>query len=451
MNLPNYYLADTPSGALPTPEIVEECCRSLRRNRERHLKNFSTEQIIALLCDVAGDWQQPDFKYRKLALEYGPTSTGFSSATIARGLDGLFRQFTPENFCALLTQEFGDAERLEEKFVSDAINKRSAIIAPELLAHIAAGNLPNPMLMSITLGLLLRSAQFVKCGSGTSLLPRLFAHSLHEAYPHLGVCLEIAEWPGGSAGLDGVLFAEADYVTATGSDETLAAVRARLQISKRFVGYGHRISFGFVSSDVLSGPGVSKIISAIADDVTAWDQQGCLSPHVIYVEDVGLISAAKLAGLLAEELAYREKSEPRGELSVEESAAIVSRREIYGLRAAHDSEATKLWASEGSTAWTVVFESEPRFQTSCLNRFIYVKPVRDLEDALNNADAVRGKVSTVGLAANEAKAPGLATALARWGVTRICPLGQMQNPPLAWRHDGRPPLGELVTWMDFEL
>jgi len=51
----------------------------------------------------------------------------------------------------------------------------------------------------------------------------------------------------------------------------------------------------------------------------------------------------------------------------------------------------------------------------------------------------------------EDKAQEIATQLARWGATRICPLGQMQNPPLTWRHDGRPALGDLVTWTDFEL
>jgi hypothetical protein len=27
----------------------------------------------------------------------------------------------------------------------------------------------------------------------------------------------------------------------------------------------------------------------------------------------------------------------------------------------------------------------------------------------------------------------------------------MQNPPLTWRHDGRPALGDLVTWTDMEM
>ena len=48
------------------------------------------------------------------------------------------------------------------------------------------------------LGLLTRSAQFVKCARGTSLLPRLFAHSIYEVEPKLASCLEIAEWPGGT-------------------------------------------------------------------------------------------------------------------------------------------------------------------------------------------------------------------------------------------------------------
>jgi hypothetical protein len=59
-------------------------------------------------------------------------------------------------------------------------------------------------------------------------------------------------------------------------------------------------------------------------------------------------------------------------------------------------------------------------------------------------------VSTVGLAASDEIARELALTLARWGVTRICPIGQMQNPPLTWRHDGRPALGDLVRWTDYE-
>jgi hypothetical protein len=454
MNLPNYFLADLPAEATLSPAMIAEACQTLKRNRERYLMNRSTENLIKTLSRVADGWLETDNSIRKFALELGPAQTGFSRETLARGLDNFFNHLTREDFHALLVQEFGDAKRLDAMCATPVEQKqnRSAIVsAPEFQVHIAAGNIPNPMLTSIVFGLLTRSAQFVKCASGSTFLPRLFAHLIYEADPKLGACLEVAEWRGGNAGLENVLFAEADCVTATGDDETLAAIRSRLPVKTRFLGYGHRVSFGFVAGEVLYGSRAKKIVAAAADDVVAWNQLGCLSPHVIYAQVGGEISPEHFAQLLAEELEKRESIEPRGELPSEHAAAIASRRGIYEVRAAHAPETTQHWCSKDSTAWTVVFEADARFQMSCLNRFIYVKGVADLKTALENADSVRGKVSTVGIAAPEEKINKIATQLARWGATRICPLGQMQNPPLTWRHDGRPALGDLITWTDFEL
>jgi hypothetical protein len=249
--------------------------------------------------------------------------------------------------------------------------------------------------------------------------------------------------------LEQALFGEADCVTGTGGDETLAAIRAKLSPTTRFLGYGHRVSFGYVASGALSSFGAKKVVQRAAADITAWDQHGCLSPHVIYVEHGGGVSAEHFAELLAAELARREETEPRGGLSAEQAATIASRRAFYEVRAAHTPE-TRMWRSENSTAWTVVYEADAKFQTSCLNRFIYVKGTPDMDETLRGVDSVRGKVSTVGLAAPEDAAVELVRQLARWGVTRVCPLGQMQNPPLTWRHDGRPALGDLVTWTDWE-
>ena len=453
MNLPNFYFADLPSEATLTPSMITAAADALRRNREKYLLPRRTEDIVKILCEVASEWREPENKFRRYALERGPAETGFSRPILERGLDGLFGEFTPENFQSLLAQEFGQAERLEH-FTAEAgqeqSNRLAMVVGPGFLGHIAAGNVPNPALMSITLGLLLRSAQFVKCAGGGSFLPRLFAHAIYQADPKLGACLEIAEWRGGNEELENAFFAELDCLTVTGSDETLAAVRQRLPTRVRMVGYGQRVSFGFVTREVLREEEIGRVVSAAADDVTAWDQNGCLSPHVIYVEERGAVESDKFAELLAVELAKREASEPRGKILVEEAAAIASRRALYETLAAHRADA-RVWQSSGSTAWTVVFEHDVRFQFSCLNRFIHIKPVPDLAMVLQGADVVRGRVSTVGIAAPPERARQLALQFARWGATRICPLGRMQNPPLTWRHDGRPALGDLVTWTDFEL
>jgi hypothetical protein len=453
MNLPNYFLADLPPEATLTSAMIGEACQTLKRNRATYLAGRSTQSLVELLSGVAESWLQESHPFRRFALDSSPAATGFSRATLAGGLDAFFRQFTPENFNTLLVQELGHARRLDGLVSTGPEETRSRgalACGPEMLVHIAAGNLPNPTLMSLSLGVLTRSAQFVKCAGGASFLPRLFAHSLYETDHKLGACMEIAEWRGGHVDLEKALFDEADCITATGGDETLAAIRARVPIKARFLGYGHRVSFGYVARGSLSSYNATKVAQRAASDVVAWNQLGCLSPHVIYVEHGGAVSADTFAEMLAAELARREATEPRGDVPRETAATISSRRGFYEVRAAHSPD-TRFWHSKDSTAWTVVYEADARFQISCLNRFIYVKGASDLTHALQSADEVRGKVSTVGLAAPEEMARELAAQLARWGATRVCPLGQMQNPPLTWRHDGRPALGDLVTWTDWEM
>jgi hypothetical protein len=448
--LPNYFLADLPPEAELTGGLITEACQTLKRNRRRFLEGRSTESLVRLLDGLARGWLSEDSCFRKMALAAGPAATGFSAPVLASGLDAFFKELTAANLESLLRQELGHPRRLDNFYSGeDEHAPRRATLArgPELLAQVAPGNVPNPVWMEMILGLLTRSAQFVKCASSAAFLPRLFAHSLYDADPKLGACLEIVQWKGGDDALESALFAEADCVVATGSDEMLAALRQKVPAGARFLGYGTRVSFGYVTREALERQS-RNVAQEAAADVTAWNQLGCLSPHVIYVEDDGALGEW-FATLLAEALEAREKTHPRGVVGVEEAAAIARRRSFYEVRAAHSPE-TKMWASPASTAWTVVLENDPRFQASCLNRFIYVKPVANVSEALQGAEMAREKISTVGLACEEAQAPDLARQFARWGAKRVCPLGRMQNPPLGWRHDGRPPLGDLVTWCDWE-
>jgi Acyl-CoA reductase (LuxC) len=453
MNLPNYFLADLPPEAALTPVLIRECCQTLKRNREQYLAAQSTSHLAGVLSEAAANWLNPDDPLRRLALESSPSQTGFSEPILRRGLDGFFRHFAPANLEQLIRQDLGHSQRLDQWSggETEIEDRRSALgFGPEFLLHVTAGNLPVPALMSLTLGVLVRSAQFVKCARGGCFLPRLFAHSIYQVDPKLASCLEIAEWEGGRrTDLDEVLFEEADCVTATGRDSTLESIRSRLPRRTRFLGYGQKVSFGFIAKEALTRFHLQKLATGAAEDVTAWDQMGCLSPHLFYVEDGAAISALQFAEHLAEELARRETVEPRRPLEADQAAFIQIRRDFYEIRAA-DGDQTQIWSSPDSTAWTVVYEADPLFQISSLNRFIHVKATAGLDEALHHAESVRGRVSTVGLAASGPRIRDLARQLARWGAARICPIGQMQNPPLTWRHDGRPALGDLVRWVDWE-
>ncbi|MBG89502.1 MAG: hypothetical protein CMO80_21765 [Verrucomicrobiales bacterium] len=453
VEIPNYFLADLGPEAEFTESMITEACLALRRNRERYLAVRDTGAVIRILSQTAENWLEDDYPYRELALEKGPEETGFSRATLKAGLDHFFNQLTGENLEDLLLQELGHFKRMDSPASAryeGTAQRASATTGSDMLLHIAAGNIPLPAMMSIVLGLLTRSSQFVKCASGSSYLPRLFAHSLYETDSKIGACIELAEWKGGNEALEKVLFHYAESVTATGSDETLEAIEKRLPRGTRFVGHGHRVSFGYVTKEAMGGYRAKRMVRDAADDVVAWNQLGCLSPHVFYVEDDSRDFAYQFAEMLAGELAKREKEEPRGEVPQEVAEQIASRRSMYEVRAAHLPDATRHWYSEGSTAWSVIYETDTLFQLSCMHRFIYVKSTPNLEETLKGAETVRDNISTVGLGAGEDEKEEIVMHLARWGVSRVCALGQMQKPPLTWRHDGRPLLSDLVRWTDWE-
>jgi hypothetical protein len=452
MNLPNYFLADLPPGAHLGPRMLGEACQALRRNRLEYLAPRPTQAILDTLCEVAHNWLEPDDPFRRLALERGPAATGFSRSTLAHGLDAFFKRLNYRELSQLILQELGHVERLDRFVVTEAELKthRTAIATgPELLVHITAGNVPNPSLMSLILGLIARSAQFLKCAQGADLLPRLFAHSLYALEPKLASCIEIAVWPGGQAELEAALFEQADCVTVTGRDETIANIRSRLPQHVRLLGYGHRLSFGYLTREVLSRYHAKELAAQAAIDVAAWDQLGCLSPHLFFVETGASVTPELFAQMLAAELERLEERLPRGTPPPSLAGTLASRRSLYAIRAANSPD-TQLWASQPHTAWTVVLESDPRFQPSCLHRFVYVKGISNLQEALQASAPYQRAISTVALAAMGTRAQELAASLARWGVTRLCPLGQMQDPPLTWRHDGHPPLSDLITWTDWE-
>ena len=166
MNLPNFFFADMPPEATLSPTMIAAACDTLKRNREKYLSPRTTDDIVKILCEVATEWLQPENKFRRFALELGPAETGFSRVVLEQGLDGFFRQFIPENFQVLLEQELGDAVGVtgdECRVTSEtgSTDHASRIThhfwrGPEFLVHIAAGNIPNPTLMSLTLGLLTR-------------------------------------------------------------------------------------------------------------------------------------------------------------------------------------------------------------------------------------------------------------------------------------------------------
>ena len=110
-----------------------------------------------------------------------------------------------------------------------------------------------------------------------------------------------------------------------------------------------------------------------------------------------------------------------------------------------------MYASSDSTAWTVLWDPDPAFAASCLNRTVRVKSVRDLAEVPPLVHPVAPLLQSVGVAADPKRSRLLADALGARGASRVVPIGKMAWPPSEWHHDGRPPLADLVRWCDWEI
>src|SRR5687768_7286027 len=146
MELPNYFLADLPDRSALTPQLITDACHTLKRNRLKFLATQTTESLINVLAKLGKEWLDPDFPFRKMALELGPAQTGFGTRTLADGLDHYFKQLTTENLEALVIQDLGSLTRLDEFAASsteDEQDRSSIARGHELLVQITGGVLPN--------------------------------------------------------------------------------------------------------------------------------------------------------------------------------------------------------------------------------------------------------------------------------------------------------------------
>jgi hypothetical protein len=183
--------------------------------------------------------------------------------------------------------------------------------------------------------------------------------------------------------------------------------------------------------------------------VVLFDQQGYLSPQLVYVEEGRAVTPHEFAALLAQALEHWQTILPRARITLEESAAIQRVRDEAEWQALA-GKSVALYASPGSTTWTVIYQADPAFMPSPLHRTVRVKPLTSLARLERALSHWRPYLEAAGVAVDPTRLLEIGDLLGRAGVSRICPVGAMQTPPLSWRHGGRPRIADLVRWVGVE-
>lgn len=413
----------------------------------------AADRRAVTLGNVGARFADPGDPLRRAALRLLPPTSGLSPDMARLVLDGMARDWTTPRLRRLLRAELGGPESLA-RFV-DVEGRRSMAVAPRLCTQLVAGSVPGVGVTALIRTLLLGSPTLLKPGLGDVVLPVLFARGLREEAPELADALAVAYWPGGLETMEDPALAAAEVVVAYGSDAVVSSLRRRVPVTARVVGYHHREGVGVVGREDLTDPETARAIAErVARAVAVFDQRGCVSPRVLWVEDAGTaVTPAVLADRVADALSRMESTLPSGALDPSERSAVQQLRGTAEMLASgwdrRAGDAPTLKHGEGAP-WTVVYDPHRSVDMSCVGRTVVVRPFRTLDELVQELRPAARHLQTVGVSGLGDRLLEVAEALGRLGVSRVAPFEAVPFPPPWWHHDGRGPLTDLVRWVDLE-
>ena len=432
---------------LTEPQLAELAGRVRGAARAR-LRPLPVERVAEIVDAAVARLLDRSDPWRRKAEALLPLVTGYDAEMVRLGLTQYLRTFRRPELQKFLVEDFGNPLLLDS-FQPLAKGGFARAWGPELLVHVWAGNVPGLPLWSLISGLLVKAGTIGKVSSAEPLFAGWFAQLVAEIEPAIADCLAIVWWKGGDAAREDALLKEADVVLAYGGNDSLAAIRARVPVTARFLPHGHKISFGMVSRAALDTRKAWSVAHGAAHDVIRYDQQGCYSPHLFFVERGGKVSPREFAGYLAGELAAFARRYPRRDLSIEEAGSIAAWRHAEETRAL--SKPGRCVLGDEAGTWSAVYiDRAEELSPSALDRTVKIVAVDRLADAVALIAPFKPLLQTAGIAAAPEELFALAGLLGEAGVTRIAAIGHMTAPEPGWHHDGRFSLLDLVTLTEIE-
>ncbi|MCL6637823.1 MAG: acyl-CoA reductase [Alicyclobacillus sp.] len=431
-----------------TPALLHTAAHAVRE-AQTDLKRRPVAEVIAGLSAAAARWLDPAYPLRRMAEQVLPEWTGFAPDTVRLELKRLFRSFRVQELWRFLAEDFANPAVLDT-FVPGPHGGLRKAFGPPLIWHVLSGNVPGVTVWSLVTALLVKAGSLAKTSASEPVLAPLFLQSLAEVSPGLAACAAVLPWPGNRTELAKVASAEASAVAVYGSDTTVAAVQAHLPAHLPVLRYGHKVSLALIGREALTPDRCSDTCQALAEDISAFDQQSCMSPQVVWVESGGAVDPQSFAARLAHALRQWGVRRPRARLNETEAMAIQAFRTEHEMAAWQDP-GVHLWPDgEAEAPWTVVFHDSPVALPTPLFRTVRVCACPQLESAVPQLQPLRPWLQSAGIAVHPARLLHISDLLGSIGVSRVCAVGHMLRAAPGWHHDGRPSLADWVHWTDIE-
>ncbi len=429
-----------------TVKAVGTILSHIRKVRDEYLCTLDIPTILDVIGAANERWMDPSSAERANAEAVLPAVTGFSPEMIQRwGFGRFFQVLRKENlspFGKLQPHNYREFTAFNTgliKAFGDPLVTYSNY-EPAIVGHVCAGNILGLPAFEMVMDKLVDAASWVKVSSEEPVFGAMYARSLEAVDPKLAATIAVLPFGSDQEDIQDVLVANSDVVRATGGE---LARRSLTDLANEhdvpLAGHWHKFSFITIAREYLDSR--ARAMAELASlDVCAWDQQGCFSPQVVFVERGGTTDPQAFASLLAEEMARTTAILPKGERSgkiqVVDGYYEFMTKELLG-------DPVKLYTAPDH-AWLVIYDGRPMaFEPSPLFRVIRVCPIDDLMDIPEYARPIGRFLQTVGVAIPTQRLLPFATAMGSIGLSNVRTLSRM-TLQRAWEPwDGRFPLHEL--------
>jgi len=421
------HLRQPEQGGMHRVLLASDVASAAARLRAAQSVAHDPSRAADVLSRAVALWRDRNYPRRHDAIAQIARQLGYSVALLDDSLDALLKPFGHAALSSL-------AEKVSRARRTDT---------PRLLGFIMAGNVAGAGLHEIAIGLVAGAGLLVKTASTEPVFFDQFARTLAELDREVASRIAVFNWGRAREDLSAAMAASCDRLIAYGDDATIESIRNNAAM----IGFGSRVSGAVVGPTAMVPERIDAVAEALARDVALFEQLGCLSPHHVFVLSHSTGAARDFAARVAKALERLGDSMPPAKIPLRDAAEILGVRERARWRRIA-GESVELF--EGPRLeWTVVFEPESiddnRFMVSPGFRTVHVTGVRDEDQLRESVDSASGRIEAMAVAGDDAETRRISEMLRALGVCYVALPGEMQSPPLLWRHGGGAFLDMMVA------
>ncbi|WP_223486838.1 acyl-CoA reductase [Pseudomonas sp. A-RE-19] len=311
-----------------------------------------------------------------------------------------------------------------------------------LVVHITPGNAPLLAFCAILESLLAGNINWLRPSSSDEGLTARLLAALVQCDSSGRLAEFVAVLPVGTSQI-AQLCATADGVSAWGGETALKAIRQQIPAGCRWIDWGHKISFAYLSPEAAS----PSSLDALADEICRLDQQACSSPQWVLVDSNDPTVLRDLGERLAEAFKRRASHWPALLPTDQEASEITTRTAMARLDQCFTDQTGQVWDGAG---WRVIWEHHQTLAPSPLFRTVLLKPVPQHLIA-ESLLPWRTVLQSCALLAPPTETPALVRTLINAGVSRIAPCESIHDGYAGEPHDGVYALSRLSRRLSVSL